>query len=267
MTDFIDIIITSEYFKKKLVFQNTKNQKNAEIYGKVLKELKSRALARNETVTFNVVQLRNNFKKVVAECKKAALVMKTARGIKRFQEEKNYGPWFNQLFELVKTRDSCQPGQAIEPREETDDISNSSTSAASFQNENKDYFVPSKKPCKKPSKENQFQELLGVMKALIEKDPLQDFLKFAREQEERGKQHELALVKLLMSQPTQVPMMNQPYSSPYMMSTQVQQYSNSAGAIVDAQSQAVLDESLVSFIKQIGHVDETDDCSKSFTSL
>eukprot|EP00794_Sanderia_malayensis_P001209 gene1209-585_t len=115
LIDFIDIIVTSEYFKKKLIFQNTKNQKNAEVYGKVLKELKCRALARNESVNFTVVQLRNKLKKVVAECKKAALVMKTASGIKRFQEEINYGPWFNQLFELVKTRDSCQPEQAIEP--------------------------------------------------------------------------------------------------------------------------------------------------------
>ena len=41
--------------------------------------------------------------------------LKTATGIKRFQEDKGYGSWFNQLFQLVKCRDSCQPDQAIEP--------------------------------------------------------------------------------------------------------------------------------------------------------
>ena len=35
--DFIVIIISDEYFKKKLIFTNTKNQKNALIYEKVLK--------------------------------------------------------------------------------------------------------------------------------------------------------------------------------------------------------------------------------------
>ena len=95
------------------------------------------------------------------------------------------------------------------------------------------------------------------MKALVKKDPLQDVLKFAREQEEREKHDELALVKLLMSQPAQVPMMFQPYRSPYKMSAPVQQWSNSAGARV--QSKTVLDESLVSFKKQISHVYEIDD--------
>ncbi len=156
--------------------------------------------------------------------------MKTASGIKRFQEERNYGAWFNELFALVKTRDSCQREQAIEPSGENDDLTNPSTNSASFQDENNDYFVPTKKPCKKPSKDSQFQELMGVMKTLVEKDPLQDFLTFAREQEERDKQHELALIKLLMGQPAQVPMMNQPYSSTYVMSTPMQQYSNSAQA-------------------------------------
>ena len=123
--------MTSEYFKKKLIFQNIKNHKNAEIYGKVLKELKSRAHARDESVNFTIIQLRNKFKKVVVECKKAAaLIMKTASGIRRFQDERNYGPWFNQLFELVKTRDSCQPEQAIEPGELSTNVSSQSASSS-----------------------------------------------------------------------------------------------------------------------------------------
>ena len=41
--------------------------------------------------------------------------MKNASGIKRFQENRGLGDWFKALFPLVKSRDSCQPDQAIEP--------------------------------------------------------------------------------------------------------------------------------------------------------
>ena len=43
------------------------------------------------------------------------MTIKTASGIKRFQEERGYGACFNQLFEVVKTRDSCSPELATEP--------------------------------------------------------------------------------------------------------------------------------------------------------
>jgi len=42
LNDLIDIIVTNEYFRRKLIFTNTKNQKNAEVYAKVLMELQSR---------------------------------------------------------------------------------------------------------------------------------------------------------------------------------------------------------------------------------
>ena len=60
-------------------------------------------------------QVRNKLKKLISECKKAALTIETATGIDRFQEKKIYGPWFALLFALVKTRDSCQPERAIVP--------------------------------------------------------------------------------------------------------------------------------------------------------
>ena len=85
----------------------------------MLVELKKRLCARNEKCNYTVIQIRNKFKKIVAECKKASLIMKTASGVKGFQEEKNYGTWFNQLFALVKPRESCQPEQAIEPGEQS----------------------------------------------------------------------------------------------------------------------------------------------------
>ena len=36
LDDFIDIITSSEYYKKKLIFTNSKNQKNGIIYDKIL---------------------------------------------------------------------------------------------------------------------------------------------------------------------------------------------------------------------------------------
>ena len=45
--------------------------------------------------------------------------MKTAGGVKRFQEGKTNGAWFNYLFALVKTRENCQPDKAIEPEEQS----------------------------------------------------------------------------------------------------------------------------------------------------
>ena len=113
--DRVDIIASNDYFKKKLIFTKTKNQKNSVTYERVPDELKIRANERDEEVLISVVHLRHKFKKLIGECKKAALTIKFTLGIKRFQDEKSYGKWFDQLFALVKTRDSCQPEQAIEP--------------------------------------------------------------------------------------------------------------------------------------------------------
>ena len=178
------------------------------MYQKVLNELKKRAETRGEDVPFTTIQLRTKFKKVVAECKKAALVMKTATGIKRFQEEHGYGSWFNQLFALVKTRDSCQPEQAIEPssqRNETSSESNSPSLQAQYPSEpgsacdSPDLFVPVKKT-KKVKSENQLQEVVGMLKKVIEQDPMKAFLEFAKEEADKARQHELQLVQLMMGQ-------------------------------------------------------------------
>ncbi|CAH3159164.1 unnamed protein product [Porites lobata] len=113
--DLVDIITTNDYYQRKLIFVNTKNQQNGKVYEKVLKELKSRAGGKGNSVPFTVAQVRTKFKKCISECKKAALTIKTPTGVKRFQDDKNYGVWFDRLFELVKTRDSCRPDLATEP--------------------------------------------------------------------------------------------------------------------------------------------------------
>ena len=59
--------------------------------------------------------MRTKFKKCVSQCKQAALTQKTATGIKRYQEDRGFGKWFIALFDVVKTRNSCQPERALEP--------------------------------------------------------------------------------------------------------------------------------------------------------
>ena len=86
-----------------------------DLYGDILKEVKARASARGEHFDFSANQLRSKFKKCVSLCKQAALTQKSATGIKRFQEDQGLGTWFTTLFEVVKTRESCQPNLALEP--------------------------------------------------------------------------------------------------------------------------------------------------------
>lgn len=48
--DLVDIVITNDYYKKKLIFVNTKTQQNGKVYEKVLKELKSRSEGKGKSV-------------------------------------------------------------------------------------------------------------------------------------------------------------------------------------------------------------------------
>lgn len=68
----------------------------------ILKELKKRSSDRGETIEFDVNQLRNKFKKCVGDCRKIALTIKTATGIKKIQREKGYGSWFDSYSPLLK---------------------------------------------------------------------------------------------------------------------------------------------------------------------
>ena len=100
--DLVDIIVNNNYYQRKLIFENTKKQRNGLIYGSILHQM------RDAEFKFNISQTRTRFKKCVSDCKNAALTIKTATGIRRFQEDQA-------LFALVKTRHSCQSEQAVEP--------------------------------------------------------------------------------------------------------------------------------------------------------
>ena len=58
--------------------------------------------------------------------------IKTASEIQRFQDEKEYGPWFKMLFEVVNSIDNRQPDQAIEPGTSTSFNSSNYMSEGTF---------------------------------------------------------------------------------------------------------------------------------------
>lgn len=222
LEDLIDIIITNENFKEKLIFQNTKFQRNSTIYEQILKKLKARCAERNEECKFTARQLRSKFKKLVAECKKLALTIKTASGVQNFIRERGHGAAFNQLYALVKTRDSCNPEKAVEPsassivniesnnETEVSDV-NCETSDTGGKEEKKQ-FVPVRSK-KRNNKEDTLSEAIQLMKGVIENDPTRDLIELIREDMEKSRQHELRLMQMLVGMGNQQISANQQTSS------------------------------------------------------
>ena len=70
--------------------------------------MKERCDARGEKYNFN-------FKRCVGECSKASLTIKTTSGIKSFEENKQHGSWFSKSLPLIRSMDSAQIVQSIEP--------------------------------------------------------------------------------------------------------------------------------------------------------
>ena len=206
LSDLVDIIISSEYYKKKLIFTNTKNQKNGEIYAQVLVTLKERASERGEKVPFTNIQLCTKFKKAIAECKKAALTIKTVTGIKRFIEEKSYGTWFNDLFSIVKTCEACRPELAIEPSSSGGSVPDSETgdtSSSSAAGIKEKFEIPK---LSKKRKDDPVVEAIGLIKNVTENDPMKDMISYLREEAEKAGEHELKILEIVAQQPaTQQP--------------------------------------------------------------
>ena len=114
VTDLVERFLENDKFKTKLLLTNTKNTKNAICYEQVIAELKKR-LEEREVFNFNTKKTRSKLKRCVSLCRKADLTIKTSSGIKRFQEQKYFGSWFQKLFQVVCTMDNCHPEQSIEP--------------------------------------------------------------------------------------------------------------------------------------------------------
>ena len=121
----------------------------------MLHELRGRASKKgNDLPPFTVPQLRSKFKKCISECKKVALTVKTATGVKRFQEKKVYGAWFERLFELVKTRDSCQPQLATGPSAKFTNNDEADLSDTTNEDPIKKLYVPVKEAVIKKKKKD-----------------------------------------------------------------------------------------------------------------
>ena len=217
--ELIDIICSDNYFSKRLIFTNSKTSKNSEVYEKVIEELKKRTKKSGTDFAFNVAQVRNKFKKCVSECKRAALTLKSASGIQRFQEEKEFGRWFNQLLPLVKSRESCQPEQAVEPSfiiipdaagDGVVEAPISQDSASSTLSEipstvdqsgKKRIFTPL---TSKSGKKQKLDELINMTSKAIDevseqlkKDPVGDILAFLEKENEKAREHEMKLFSML----------------------------------------------------------------------
>ena len=175
----VDIVCNSDYYKTRIIFTNSKNSRNNEVYSKLLKDMQERFEARGHEVRFTVEQVRNKLKKLITECKRVALTVKTATGVNRFQEEKNYGPWFPMLFALVKSRDSCQPDASSEnvneeSRASPASVQDSDESTGNGSSDGRKLFVPVKNRGKK--RKEVASSAVECMEKLLERDPTKDLL-------------------------------------------------------------------------------------------
>lgn len=210
LDDFVDIILNDENHKRKLIFQNTMSKANKGNYESIQKELKQRASVRGTVFNKTIQQMRNKFKKLVSECKKANMVYKTATGISNYKDQKGHSKWFDILFPLVKSRDSCQPEQALEPSvgptiedKESEDTGVNFAHDESDTSKNSDdkLFVP--KPPKKMKKtENKLVEkttqVLEGIQSILHNQQTSSFLEFMEKENARARAHELEVMKLLI---------------------------------------------------------------------
>ena len=202
--DMIDIIVNDENFARKLIFTNVKKQKNTEVYGKILNRLKERYSQYSPPSSFplTVEQMRTKFKWCVATCKRISLTIATKSGIKRIQDEKGYGQWFGLLYPLIKSRDSCQPEQAIEPDSLNESISGPSGSeeSSSLSREpTPPMFVPIKRSAKEKKEDlnEAIARTMEVMKKAIENDPTKDILALMRDDMKQAREQDLRFQQLM----------------------------------------------------------------------
>ena len=156
------------------MYENTKKNANSLLYERVLEALKERATDRGETVDFTTEQLRNKSKSCVSWCKKAALTIKSHSGITRFRDDKRLGKWFMQLYPLVKSRDSCQHEQGLEPG--VDSIVDNEEEAVEEPAMEKRAFVP--KRTRKAETKDVLAEAVSCMNKMVENDNTKEYLNF-----------------------------------------------------------------------------------------
>eukprot|EP00794_Sanderia_malayensis_P010708 gene10708-11854_t len=105
------------------------------------------------------------------------MLMKTASDIKRFEEERGYGAWFNQLFLFLKTRDSYPLDQAVEPPDVVTSQTSTSTKDSPVY-----FYVPVPIKRKQVGKVHQFNELIAVVNDMASKNLMAEILEFAKQE-------------------------------------------------------------------------------------
>ena len=169
-------------------------------------ELKERASARGDKFTIKINQMRTKFKRCVSQCKQAALTQKTATRIKRYQEDRGFGKWFNALFDVVKTRDSCQPERALEPSRSSSSPpctprSSLDDSTADNVEDQAELFVPKRSVKNGKSNKDKLdttQEVMQLIQEAVKNDPTKEMISFPRDEMEKSREHELKLFQLML---------------------------------------------------------------------
>ena len=216
ITDMVNVIINDENIVKKLVFTNQKKACNTECYKKVLDQLnKQYNKNTGKGFPFSVNQMRSKFKWCVAQCKTISLTVRKASGIKNVVEKKGYGTWFDLLFPLVKSRDSCDPTQAIEPGADSADVETSELDRESEcsdqvdKNEfsNKRPFVPQKRSAAKRSKTDHLSKAVELLKTAVQNDPTREMIQLMREEMQHSHQQEMRYFQMMcnLMMPNQAP--------------------------------------------------------------
>ncbi|CAB3988526.1 Hypothetical predicted protein [Paramuricea clavata] len=113
--------------------------------------------------------MRNKFKWCISTCKKICLTIKSA--VKCFVESKGYGNWFNVLYPLVKTMDSCKPENAIEPSAKV---------------------VPAKRP-----KTDVIPRSLQLLQNIIKNDSTKELLQILKDDMQHSREQEMKQFDLL----------------------------------------------------------------------
>ena len=222
ITDMVNVICNDAELVRKLIFTNVKKSSNTGAYEKVLP-----LLGNDFPSTFK--QMRNKFKWCVSVCKRACLTIKTASGISRFIHDKGYGKWFDLLYPLVKSRDSCQPERACEPSahdskddggfENYNDDDNCGSISSNVTDKG-DELPPKSKPVhvKKPTfkkvkagKSDHVSKALELQQATTDNDPTKELLQFLKDHIKQSREQERMYFQMtcgLMSSSTGNPHVN-----------------------------------------------------------
>ena len=137
---------------------------------------------------------------------------------KNVVEKKGFGAWFMKLFAIVKTRNSCQPEQGIEPsfsstvtkddldqgQEIQDDTpvdveenqSTKSVANTSEREQRKDLFVPTKHT--RRSGNDELKNAVAAFNETMENDSMKDLLQYFKDENERSRIHERNMMQMQM---------------------------------------------------------------------